>query len=94
MPSRSFSSSILIVLNIKGRAAIAVKNTIIRLACALKIHRLRIMDALLKTAPNNKSLEGLCSALKGVIRDSSTMVYSLAFEFINLLEGRSLFASQ
>jgi len=51
-----------------------VRKTIIKLACDLKIHRLRKMAILPKLAPSKRSFEGLCSALKGVIRDSRTML--------------------
>ena len=90
-PSRSFSSSILIVLYIKGRAAMDVKNTIIRLACDLKIQRLRKIDTLQKTAPSKRSLEGLCSALKGVIKDSRTMLLFSCFLLYKPFGRRNIF---
>ncbi|HHE36196.1 MAG TPA: hypothetical protein ENL16_00090 [Candidatus Woesearchaeota archaeon] len=57
----------------------AVRNTIIKLDCDLKIHILRRMATLQKTAPRKRSLEGLCSALKGLINDSRTMPLSSGF---------------
>jgi hypothetical protein len=64
-----------------------VKKTITRLDCDLKIQRLRKIPTLQKMMPRRNSLPGFCSALKGVIKDSRTMIsIILRLLFINLLE--------
>jgi hypothetical protein len=66
-----------------------VKNTMTMLDWDLKIHRLRKMPTLQKIIPRINSLPGFCSALKGVTKDSRTMIsIILSLLFINLLEKK------
>jgi hypothetical protein len=73
------------MLYINGMAAEVVKKTIIRLACVLNTHKLRNIDTLQNIAPSKNSLPGVCSALKGEIKDSKTMLSPQRIEYIKLL---------